>query len=90
MMKPTRSMIAPRSRNFDWYLDALEQRGIQFDRLTVVSTAGDIRPPSPYQWEAQAVLRAGEDDSLTGIGPTPIAALRALYRVATKEGDGVT
>jgi hypothetical protein len=80
----SRSMISPKQRDFDFYLDSLEQRGIKLDCLKAYSTAGDIRPGRAYQWEANAVLREGEDDPLTGVGWTPIEAVRSLYSFCKK------
>ena len=79
-MISTRSSISPKQRDFDWYLDAMEQQGLPFGYLKAYSTAGDIRPPRPYQWEAVAKSRPGDDDSYSGLGWTPIEAVRKLYR----------
>jgi len=71
-----RSSINPKSRNINFYLEKI---GIKnFHELKVFSTAGDIRPPYPYQWQATSI--AFGDDGFEGIGATPFEAIRDLYK----------
>ena len=69
-----------KARNFDFYLDLIIEKGFEFDKLEAYSTAGDIRPPYPYQWLAKVKIREGDDDAIDGIGGTPLEALRNLYK----------
>ena len=71
----TRSNIMKYS--LDYYLNTL---GDHFDRLEAFSTAGDIRPPYPFQWLATSKLIPGDDDCYIGIGGTPLEALSVLCR----------
>lgn len=54
--------------------------GWNFDSLKAYSTAGDIRPPYPYQWLATTKVKEGDDDAYEGIGATPLKAIRDLYK----------
>lgn len=76
-MRPIeRSSINPKARNIDYYLEII---GIErFWTLEVYSTAGDIRPPYPYQWRAVSIPFG--DDPCEGIGRTPLEAMRALAK----------
>lgn len=71
-----RSSINPKQRNIDFYLEKI---GIEnFKELKVFSTAGDIRPPYPYQWQALSIPFG--DDGFEGIGRTPNEAIKELYK----------
>lgn len=75
-MKELRSSISPKQRNIDFYLESM---GIEnFKALEVYSTGGDWRPPYPFQWHALSIPFG--DDSLEGIGKTPLEAMRNLYK----------
>ena len=77
-----RSNINPKQRNINFYLEKI---GIEnFKELKVFSTAGDIRPPYPYQWQALSISFG--DDSFEGIGGTPLESIKALYQSMKKEG----
>lgn len=67
-----------KSRNEVFYLDKIKDLGCEFDKLEVICTDGDIRPPYPYQWIATAKIIEGDDDKCEGFGGTPIEALREL------------
>jgi len=71
---------SPKQRNYDFYLDLITEKGFEFDRLETYSTAGDIRPPYPYQWRAVCKVRKGDDDAFEGLGGEPLEALRNLYK----------
>lgn len=68
------------NNNFPYYLNAIRKMGWEFDKLQAFSTAGDIRPPYPYQWQATTKLLVGEDDVCEGIGGSPLEAVRNLYK----------
>ena len=77
-----RSSINPKQRNMDFYLEKI---GIKrFGRLEVFSTAGDIRPPYPFQWRATSIFYA--DDCFEGIGSTPYQAVKNLYKEMEEGG----
>ena len=76
----------------DWYLEAIVDMGLECERIEIYSTAGDIRPPYPYQYRAVAKIRAGDDDPFEGIGGTPRAAVRDLWKAikrALKEWEEI-
>lgn len=72
--------LSPKSRNFAFYLDRIKELGGEFDKLEAFSTAGDIRPPYPYQWRATTKIVHGDDDPFEGIGGSPVEAVRELYK----------
>lgn len=87
-MKIERSTINPRSRNLNWYLQEIENmEWIEFDKLVPWSTAGDFRPPYPYQWQALTKPRPGDDDPFEGIGGSPLEAVRDLYRTLKQASE---
>ena len=69
-----------KSNNLASYLDKIVELGGEFEKLEAFSTAGDIRPPYPYQWRATTKLIDGDDDSYEGIGESPLEAIRNLYK----------
>lgn len=80
-----RQSINPKSRNLNWYLQEIENmEWVEFDKLVPWTTAGDIRPPYPYQWQALTKPRPGDDDPFEGIGGTPLEAVRDLYHSLIK------
>jgi len=80
MKEINRSTISTKSRSNDYYLERI---GIErFGGLEVFSTAGDIRPPYPYQWRATSIFFG--DDPFEGIGRTPFEAIKKLYKVMKK------
>ena len=82
MKEIERSNINTKQRNIDFYMEKI---GIEnFSKLEVFSTAGDIRPPYPYQWRATSV--AYGDDGFEGIGRTPLEAIKNLYNEMRREG----
>ncbi len=74
-----RSTISSKSRNIDFYLEKISDIGFEVDCLKLFTTAGDIRPPYPYQWQAITKLRFGDDDVLDNVGETPLKAVKNLY-----------
>jgi hypothetical protein len=71
-----RSNINQGARTIDFYLEKI---GIErFGKLEVFSTAGDIRPPYPFQWVASSINFG--DDCYEGVGATPFEAMKHLYR----------
>ena len=77
-----RSTINPKQRDINFYLESI---GIEnFKELNVFSTAGDIRPPYPFQWQATSIVFG--DDSIEGIGSTPFEAIKKLYQEMRKIG----
>lgn len=71
-----RSSINPKQRDINFYLEKI---GIErFGKLEVFSTAGDIRPPYPYQWRATSIVYG--DDPFEGLGGTPFEAIKNLYK----------
>ena len=68
-----------RMGTIDYYL---ERMGRYFVKLEVFSTAGDIRPPAPFQWQATSIVFS--DDRLEGFGWTPQEALKDLYNQLQK------
>lgn len=74
-----------KSRSWSFYLDAIRDLGLEFDKLEAVSTAGDFRPPYEYQWRATTKVRPGEDDPFEGLAGAPLEALQTLYK-ACKHG----
>lgn len=82
MKEIERRTISEKSRSIDFYLEKI---GIErFGKLEVVSTAGDIRPPYPFQWLATSIPYG--DDAYEGVGATPLEAIRNLYKTMKKEG----
>lgn len=79
--------VSNKNRSIDWYLSKIEELDLEFSRLEAFSTAGDIRPPYPYQWRATTKVRAGEDDPFEGIGGTPFEAIKELYQAAKAGWD---
>lgn len=75
-----RSSINSKSRGIPFYLSKMNEMGIELDCLKVFSTAGDIRPPYPYQWLAKSKCREGEEDGYEGDGETPLKAIIDLYK----------
>ena len=77
-----RSSISSKSRNINYYLEII---GIErFGKLEVFSTAGDITPPYPFQWQATSIGYG--DDPFEGIGKTPLEAIRELARNMKENG----
>ena len=75
MKNVERSNISNKSRGIDWYLEKI---GIEnFKELKVYSTAGDVRPPYPFQWQAISIPFG--DDGFEGLGRTPLEAMKNLY-----------
>lgn len=75
-MSELRSSINPKQRSINFYLEKI---GIEkFGSIEVFSTAGDIRPPYPYQWVATSIPYG--DDGYEGVGATPFEAIRNLYQ----------
>jgi hypothetical protein len=64
----------------DYYLDKIVDMNYEVDYIRPWSTAGDIRPPYPYQWQAVIVLRAGDEDTISAVGGTPLEAVKSLYK----------
>jgi len=64
----------------DWYIEKIADFGFECDCLKVWTTAGEIRPPYPFQYQALTKLRKGEDDSYDGLGGTPLEAVKDLYK----------
>ncbi|KKL28164.1 hypothetical protein LCGC14_2377880 [marine sediment metagenome] len=64
----------------DWYIEKITVLGFEFNCLKVWTTAGDIRPPYPFQYQALTKLRKGEDDAYDGLGGTPLEAVKSLYK----------
>lgn len=60
----------------DHYLELI---GDDFYAIHVHSTAGDIRPPYPFQWIAYSKIFDGDDDPYEGFGGTPYEAVQNLY-----------
>jgi hypothetical protein len=79
--EPTRSSISSKSRNINYYLDLMWD---EFLKLEVYSTAGDIRPPYPFQWIATSKVLEGDDDCYEGTGGSPLEAIRELYKQLKK------
>jgi hypothetical protein len=79
--EPTRSCISSKSRGIDYYLDLI---GDDFKSIEVFSTAGDIRPPYPFQWLARSKVMKGSDDGCEGIGNSPLKAVQNLYKEMKK------
>ena len=76
MKEIERRTISEKSRSIDFYLEKI---GIErFGKLEVFSTAGDIRPPYPYQWLATSISYG--DDPYIGLGKSPFEAIRNLYK----------
>lgn len=71
-----RSSISPKSRNMNFYLEKIGIENIL--KIEVVSTAGDIRPPFPFQWRIVTIPFG--DDGIEGFGETPLQAIRDLYK----------
>ena len=74
---------SPKSHSFDSYLDKIKKLGFEFDVLRAYSTAGDIRPPYPYQWQATTKPISGYDDVPEGLGGTPFEAIKDLCKDIT-------
>jgi len=68
----------------DYYLEKISDLGWEFDCIKPFSTAGDIRPPYPYQWQATTKIREGEDDANEGLGGNPLEAMKELYKSLPK------
>lgn len=75
---------APRkskARDITFYLDHIRKTfELEIDKLEVVCTDGDYKPPYPYQWRATTKVREGEDDPYEGIGSSPFQAIYELYK----------
>lgn len=80
----SREERSTKSRSFTFYLDRLQDLGVEFGKLEAWCTDGDIRPPYPYQWMASTKIRDGEDDPYEAIGGSPLEALRELYKQVKK------
>lgn len=80
-----RSTVSRKSRDVNFYLERMRIAGIELDCVKVYSTAGDIHPPYPFQFQAIAKLRIGDDDPLEGIGGSILEAIRNLCNVIIKE-----
>jgi len=52
---------------------------VEFDCIKAWSTAGDITPPYPFQWQALTKLTKGDDEPYEGLGGTPLEAVKNLY-----------
>lgn len=78
----SREERSSKSRSFTFYLDRLQDIGLEFGTLEAFCTDGDIRPPYPYQWLAKTKLREGEDDPYEAVGGSPLEAVRNLYKQA--------
>lgn len=77
-----------RGRGVDFYLEKIRLLGwVEFDYIDVVSTAGDIRPPYPFQFFAYTKRRPGEDDPFEGKGASLFEAVRNLYANLIKDYD---
>ncbi|MBW1812103.1 MAG: hypothetical protein JRJ39_00145 [Deltaproteobacteria bacterium] len=77
-----RSSISGKARSINYYLEII---GIErFGKIEVFSTAGDVRPPYPYQWRATSIVFG--DDPFEGIGGTPLKALQALANSMAQNG----
>ena len=79
-----RSTISNKSRGINFYLEKISDIGYEVDCLNPYSTAGDILPPYPYQWQVKTKIKMGDDDALEGIGETPLEAIRDLYFLIKK------
>ena len=71
-----RSSINPKQRNINFYLEKIGVENLA--KIEVFSTAGDIRPPYPYQWLVTSIPFG--DDGYEGIGATPFEAIKNLYK----------
>lgn len=61
--------------------------GVWFDHIEGFSCIGDFRsnaPLHPIQYIAYSTIPSGSDDAFEGIGWTPSAALRDLYKTILK------
>lgn len=91
-----RSTIRSNTNNINYFLELIadldNEYGIEFDHLKPYTTAGDIRPPYPYQWVATTKPRPGDDDPFEGVGGTPLEAVRNLWKdiCAVLEGENET
>ena len=72
--------MSNKSRNADFYLDGIRDKGREFQCLEAISTDGDIRPPYAWKWRAKTKIVPGDDDPFEGLGGTPLEALRELYK----------
>lgn len=68
--------ISPKARTLDYYMYLLEP---YFDRFEIYSSDGELRPAYKYQWHALAKPFEFDDDAYSGIGATPLEAIRNLY-----------
>ena len=64
----------------DFYIEKLNDFGFTVDCIKVFSTAGDIRPPYPYQYQAVTEIRPCDDDVFYEEGWTPLEAVKNLYK----------
>lgn len=77
-----------KKQTIDWYLEKIESFGwIEFDCIKVYCTAGDIRPPYAHQFIAYTKVRPGDDEPWQGVGGTPLAAVRDLWKALKKAED---
>jgi hypothetical protein len=89
MIAGFRSNVGASTRGIDFYLEKLRVGGVLVENIDVISTAGDIRPPYPFQFQAVAKIRPTiEEDCLIGIGGTPLDAVRDMYKQFKDEGKG--
>lgn len=77
MTEEMRSTI--KGSGIDYFLERLRVNGVVVSRMEIISTAGDIRPPYPFQFIAVAELRPGDEDPLDGLGGTPYEAVKNLW-----------
>ena len=66
-------------KTIEYYLDRM---GKYFSKIEPFSTAGDIRPPYPYQWRAESICFG--DDCFEGLGDSPLEAIKSLYNEMMK------
>lgn len=80
-----RSTIRPNGNNINYWVEKINDTGwVEFDSVRAVSTAGDIRPPYPYQWIAATKPREGDDEPFEGLGATPLQAVKELYELLSQ------
>lgn len=72
----------PKQIGYTFYLDKIKELDIgrEFSKLEAICTDGSILPPYPYQWKATSTMVPGDDDPFEGLGGSPLAALRELYK----------
>lgn len=82
MREIERSSINPKQRNINYYLEIIGFD--RFDGISVYTTAGDMRPPYPYQWVAHSIPFG--DDGYEGVGSSPLEAIRNLAKAMKING----